>query len=61
MRARLPYDVIFFNEDANIAQKCTGCAHRVDEGLLPRCVEACPHGRSFSATSVRFGAKAAKF
>jgi len=35
--------VIFFNEDANIAQKCTGCAHRVDEGLLPRCVEACPH------------------
>ena len=38
-----PYDVIFFNEDANIAQKCTGCAHRVDEGLLPRCVEACPH------------------
>lgn len=38
-----PYDVIFFNEDANIAQKCTGCAHRVDDGLLPRCVEACPH------------------
>lgn len=38
-----PYDVIFFNDDANIAQKCTGCAHRVDQGLLPRCVEACPH------------------
>ena len=38
-----PYDVIFFNEETNIAQKCTGCAHRVDEGLLPRCVEACPH------------------
>ena len=38
-----PYDVIFFNEDAKIAQKCTGCAHRVDEGLLPRCVESCPH------------------
>ncbi|MGB0630124.1 MAG: 4Fe-4S dicluster domain-containing protein [Alphaproteobacteria bacterium] len=38
-----PYDVIFFNEEANIAQKCTGCAHRVNEGLLPRCVEACPH------------------
>ena len=38
-----PYDVIFFNEVDNIAQKCTGCAHRVDEGLAPRCVEACPH------------------
>ena len=38
-----PYDVIFFNEEAKIAQKCNGCAHRVDEGLLPRCVEACPH------------------
>jgi Fe-S-cluster-containing dehydrogenase component len=38
-----PYDVIFFNEEAKIAQKCTGCAHRVDDGLLPRCVEACPH------------------
>tara|TARA_R110002072_G_scaffold113756_3_gene243416 strand:- start:897 stop:1709 length:813 start_codon:yes stop_codon:yes gene_type:complete len=38
-----PYDVIYFNEEANIAQKCTGCAHRVDEDLLPRCVEACPH------------------
>ncbi len=38
-----PYDVIYFNDAANVAQKCTGCAHRVDEGLLPRCAEACPH------------------
>lgn len=38
-----PYDVIYFNESLNIAQKCTGCAHRVDEGLQPRCVEICPH------------------
>ena len=35
--------MIFFNEEAKFAQKCNGCAHRVDEGLLPRCVEACPH------------------
>ncbi len=38
-----PYDVIYMNEELGIAQKCTGCAHRVDEGLLPRCVEICPH------------------
>ena len=38
-----PYDVIYMNDELEIAQKCTGCAHRVDEGLLPRCVEVCPH------------------
>ena len=38
-----PYDVIYLNGDLNIAQKCTGCAHRVDEGLLPRCADICPH------------------
>lgn len=38
-----PYDVIFMNADARLAQKCTGCAHRVDEGAAPRCVEVCPH------------------
>jgi Fe-S-cluster-containing dehydrogenase component len=38
-----PYDVIYMNADLGIAQKCTGCAHRVDEGALPRCAEVCPH------------------
>lgn len=38
-----PYDVIFFNEELNIAQKCTGCAHLLDDGWKePRCVDACP-------------------
>ena len=27
-----PYDAIYFNEDLNIAQKCTGCAHLIDTG-----------------------------
>ena len=27
-----PYDAIYFNEDLNLAQKCTGCAHLLDDG-----------------------------
>ena len=38
-----PYDVIYIDEEAGIAQKCTGCAHLVDAGSLPRCVQVCPH------------------
>ncbi len=39
-----PYDVIYFNEDLNLAQKCTGCAHLLDGGewKIPRCADACP-------------------
>lgn len=38
-----PYDAIYINEESCSAQKCTGCAHRVDDGLDPRCVDICPH------------------
>jgi len=40
-----PYGCIFYNEDLNLAQKCTGCAHLVDRGVVfaPRCADACPH------------------
>jgi Fe-S-cluster-containing dehydrogenase component len=42
-RKSCPYDAIYFNEELNISQKCTGCAHLLDNGYkLPRCVEACP-------------------
>ena len=38
-----PYDAIYFNEDLNIAQKCTGCAHLLDNGWKEtRCADACP-------------------
>jgi Fe-S-cluster-containing dehydrogenase component len=38
-----PYHAIYFNESLNIAQKCTGCAHLLDDGWTePRCVDACP-------------------
>jgi len=40
-----PYGVIFFHEELNIAQKCTGCAHLLDQGWqVPRCADACPTG-----------------
>jgi Fe-S-cluster-containing dehydrogenase component len=38
-----PYRVIFWNAEKQIPQKCTMCAHRLDEGeKMPRCVESCP-------------------
>lgn len=38
-----PYDAIYFNEGLKIAQKCTLCAHLLDQGWEePRCVEVCP-------------------
>ena len=38
-----PYKAVYFNSDLNIAQKCTMCAHLLDEGWKePRCVDACP-------------------
>lgn len=40
-----PYRVIYWNEEKEIPQKCTMCAHRLDEGEKePRCVESCPTG-----------------
>jgi len=37
------YGAIYFNKDLNIAQKCTGCAHLLDNGWTePRCADACP-------------------
>lgn len=38
-----PYDVIYWNEEAQVAQKCTGCAHLLDEGWQDtRCSQICP-------------------
>jgi Fe-S-cluster-containing dehydrogenase component len=38
-----PYSVIYFNEALNIAQKCTGCAHLLDNGwTTTRCADVCP-------------------
>lgn len=40
-----PYRVIYWNEEKQIPQKCTFCAHLLDQGWRePRCVEVCPTG-----------------
>jgi tetrathionate reductase subunit B len=50
--AACPYEAIYFNDKLHVAQKCTGCAHLLDNGYkLPRCVESCP------TDAMRFGEK----
>ncbi|MEG1434741.1 MAG: 4Fe-4S dicluster domain-containing protein [Gordonibacter sp.] len=44
-----PYGAIFWNEELALPQKCTGCAHLVDAGEVPHCVDVCPH------EALRFG------
>jgi tetrathionate reductase subunit B len=39
-----PYDKRFFNSETKVADKCTFCAHRLADGLLPACVETCVGG-----------------
>ena len=45
MLSSCPYRVICWNEEQQLPQKCTFCAHLLDAGWPePRCVEACPTG-----------------
>lgn len=37
-----PYDALYINPDNNTAAKCNYCAHRVEVGRAPSCVEVCP-------------------
>ena len=40
-----PYGAIYWNEEENIPQKCTMCAHLLDNGWeIPRCAHSCPTG-----------------
>jgi len=41
--ASCPYQVIYWNEELQLPQKCTFCVHLLDQGVKePRCVEMCP-------------------
>ncbi len=40
-----PYGAIFWNNEENVPQKCTFCAHLLDGGWkMPRCAQVCPTG-----------------
>ncbi len=39
-----PYGKLYWNSQQAIAQKCTFCAHLVDQAKNPKCVDACPVG-----------------
>jgi Fe-S-cluster-containing dehydrogenase component len=40
-----PYGVIIWNEEQGLPQKCTFCAHLLDDGWTKtRCVQSCPTG-----------------
>jgi Fe-S-cluster-containing dehydrogenase component len=43
--ASCPYGAIYWNEEAGVPQKCTGCAHLLDQGWTEtRCSQVCPTG-----------------
>jgi Fe-S-cluster-containing dehydrogenase component len=44
-----PYGAIYYNTELSIPQKCTGCAHLLDESKQPHCVDLCATG------GIRFG------
>ena len=39
-----PYEGRYIHPRTRVADKCTWCAHRIDRGLLPACVETCVGG-----------------
>ncbi len=40
-----PYGAIYWNDEKNVPQKCTFCAHLLDAGWkTPRCAQVCPTG-----------------
>lgn len=57
-----PYGVIFWNEEAGIPQKCTFCAHLLDDGWKePRCVQSCPTNCMIFGDLDRPNSKISKF
>ena len=51
--ANCTYQVIGFDQAANVARKCTFCYDRVSNGEIPACAKACPTG------AITYGERAA--
>ncbi|MDR2108034.1 MAG: carboxypeptidase regulatory-like domain-containing protein [Coriobacteriales bacterium] len=55
--ASCPLNAIYYNEELQLAQKCTGCAHLLDNGwTIPRCADACAHDAIQFKEEAEFGA-----
>ena len=57
-----PYRAIFWNEEKQLPQKCTMCAHMLDSGeTTTRCTEACPTGALYFGDLDDSNSKISKF
>ena len=56
-----PQHMVFWNEELQLPQKCTGCAHLLDDGWTePRCVDACFTGAQRYGDESEFADEIAK-
>lgn len=56
-----PFGAVSWNDERNLPQKCTGCAHLLDDGWsVPRCVEVCGMGALRFGEEEDFAAELAK-
>jgi Fe-S-cluster-containing dehydrogenase component len=55
-----PFGAVYWNQESKIAQKCSGCAHLVDEGKMPHCVDLCVIGAFRFGEEEEFAAEIAE-
>lgn len=55
-----PIGVMQFDDDKGLAEKCDLCTARLDRGLNPACVNACPAGCIYSGDTAEVFNKAGK-